>query len=95
MLLQLFQFFPLYPLPPGNPIPSSSHPLSSCPWVIHVSSLATPFSMLFLTSPCLFVPANLYFLTPAPPFPTFSPPLSQVVTLQMISVSMILFCLFA
>ena len=50
----------------------SSHPLSSCPWVVHVSSLASPFPILFLTSPCLFCTYHFYFLFPVP-FPPFFP----------------------
>ena len=71
MLLQLSQFLPLYPPPPSTPIPSSNRLLSSCPWATHLSSLASPFPILFLTSPVYFVPANLY-LIPVP-FPPFSP----------------------
>ena len=37
-----------------------------------VSSLASPFPILFLTSPCLFCSYQLCFLIPAP-FPPFSP----------------------
>ena len=67
MLLQLSQFFPLYPL---HPVPHSP-PLSSCPWVIHISSLASPFPILFLTYPDYSIPTNLYFLIPAS-FPLLS-----------------------
>ena len=70
MLLQLSHFPPLLPsvlhLPPTH-IPR----LSSCPWVIHINSLASPFPILFLTSPCLFCIYHLYFLFPVP-FPPFS-----------------------
>ena len=45
--------------------------LTSCPWVIHINSLASPFPILFLTSPCLFCTDHLYFLFPVP-FPPFS-----------------------
>ena len=73
MLLHLSHFFPLSPLP-GTSIPSS-HPLllSSCPWEIHVSSLASPFPILFLTFPCLFCTYQLCFLFPVPfsPFSSF------------------------
>ena len=72
MLLHLSHFFPLSPLP-GTSIPSSNPLLlSSCPWEIHVSSLASPFPILFLTFPCLFCTYHLCFLIPAP-FPPFSP----------------------
>ena len=65
MLLELSQFFSLYPLHPVYPIPSSTSPhLSSCLWVVHISSLATQLPILFLTSPYP-VPTNLYFLIPA------------------------------
>ena len=49
----------------------SPHPLSSCPWVVHVNSLASPFFVLFLTSLCLFCTYQLCFLFPVP-FPLFS-----------------------
>ena len=63
---------PVHPLPPAFP-----H-FSSCPWVIHISSLASLFSILFLTSPCLFCTYHLCFLFPIP-FPPFSPhPLPDV-----------------
>ena len=45
--------FPPSPLP-CTPLPSASPKLSSCPWVIGTSSLASTFPILFLTSPCLF-----------------------------------------
>ena len=52
MLLQLFLFFsPLYsPLFCTTPPTAFPH-LSSCPWVIHISSLASPLPILFLPSP--------------------------------------------
>ena len=59
MLLHLSYFFSFAPLhlllsfPPEIP-----HPLSSCPWVKLVSSLASPFPILFLTSPVYFVAAT-------------------------------------
>ena len=67
MLLQLSQCFPLCPSLPGFPLPSSDPPpsLSSCPWVMHVSSLASP--TLFLTSPILCL--QIMLLNPY----TFSP----------------------
>ena len=68
-----FSSFP--PLHPLSPILSSHLPLSSCPWVRHGSSLATPFPILFLTSPCLFCAYQLCFLFPVPfPLPTDNPP---------------------
>ena len=53
------------------PPPTSSPYLSSCPWVIHISSLAFTFPILFLTASCLF---RTYHLCLFPvPFPTFFP----------------------
>ena len=94
ILLQLSQTFPLCPPPPGTTLSSSnSFALNSCPWVVHVSSLASPIPILFLISTCLFC-FQLCFLIPAP-FPPFSP--SQLITLQMVFIPMIwfLFWLFA
>ena len=80
MLLQLSHFFlpsiPLHPVPPL--LPAFCH-LSSCPWVVHISSLASPFPTLFLTSPCLFCTYHLCFLftVPSPlilPLPADDPP---------------------
>ena len=90
-------FFPCYSPPSSTLIPSSIPPLSSCPWVLHISSLASPFSILFLTSPCLFCTYKLCFLFPVP-FPSFSPSSSLLITLHVISISVILFlfsCLFS
>ena len=54
-------------------LPASHHipPLSSCPWVIRISFLASPFPTLFLTFPCLFCTYYLCFLFPVQ-FPPFS-----------------------
>ena len=60
--------FPLCPPPPTTPLPSSIPPPSSCWWVVHVSSLASPFPILFLTSLCLFCTHQLRF-----PFQVTSP----------------------
>ena len=83
MLLQLTHFF--LPLSPSTQQP----PLSSCPWVIHISSLASPFPILFLTSHVYFVPTNYasYSLYLFHPF--FHPFL--LITLHVISISVILF----
>ena len=72
MLIQLFHFFS--PLIPSTqyPISHPHSPFSSCPWVIHISSLASTFTALFLTSPCLFCAYHLCYLFPVP-FPPFSP----------------------
>ena len=52
--------------------PPTSPPYSSCPWVIHVSSLASTFPILFLPSPCLFSTYHLCYLFSVP-FPPLSP----------------------
>ena len=56
MLLQLSRFFLLFiPLHPAHPsLQQSPPPLSSCSRVVHISSLASPFPILFVTSPCPF-----------------------------------------
>ena len=70
MLLQLSLFFlPFIPLCPETPLPPAFPYLSSCPWVIHISSLASPRPILFLTYSCLFYAYHLCFLFPVP----FSP----------------------
>ena len=69
-------FSPFIPPPPWTPQPSSIPRLSSCPWVVHISSLSSLFPIPFLTSSCLFnayqffffpVPFPLYF-SPTPPY---------------------------
>ena len=72
MLLQLSHIFlpciPLCPVPP----PLSFPHLSSCLWVMHISSLASPFPIVFITSPCLFGIYHLCFLVPVS-ISSFSP----------------------
>ena len=78
MLLQLSHFFlPFIPLHPAPPLPPASPPISSCSWVIHISSLASPFPILFLPSPCLFSIYHLCYLFSVP-FPTLSPSQSPI-----------------
>ena len=73
MLLQLSHFFlPFIPLCPAPHPPTSILPFSSCLWVIHTSSLASPSPILFWTIPCLFCTYHLCFLFPGP-FSPFSP----------------------
>ena len=76
MLLQL-SHSPLYsPLPCTPPQPAFSL-FNSCPWVVHISSLASPFPILFLTSPCLFSTYHLCSLFPLPfPYSPLPLPLS-------------------
>ena len=47
---------PLIPLHPAQPLPPAFPSFISCPWVVHISSLASTFPILFLTSPAYFVP---------------------------------------
>ena len=76
MLLQLSQFFSLWPLPPGSPSLQQSPCLSSCPWFMHVSSLVSSLFILFLTSPCLFCTYPIILLNPYT-FPPILLPLSK------------------
>ena len=68
MLLQLSHFTPFIPLRPLHPVPPTFPHLTSCPWVLHISSLPSPFPILFLPSPCLFATYHLCYL-----FSIFSP----------------------
>ena len=54
------------PLLPFTQYPHSfqQSPLSSCPWVMHISSLACPFPILFLTPFCLFCTYQFVLLNP-------------------------------
>ena len=83
---------PISPFRPGHPSGPHSPPFSSCPWVVcciyklfgfYISYiiLNLPLSILYL--PIMFL--SLYL------FPHCSPSSSQLITLQMISISMILF----
>ena len=47
MLLQLSHISPFTPLHPAHPLPPKFPPDGSCPWVIHISSLASTFPILF------------------------------------------------
>ena len=73
MLLQLSHFFPpLYSPPPCTQLPISIPPPQCIFMGIHLSSLASPFPILFLTSPYLFCTYHLCFLFPVP-VPPFVP----------------------
>ena len=52
----------LHTLPTHIPAPA----FSSCSWVIHISSLASLFPILFLTSPCLFFTYHVRYLFSVP-----------------------------
>ena len=73
MLLQLSQFFPLCPNPPSTLHSLTQSPyFCSFPLVMHVSSVATPFPILYFISPHGYsVTTYLYFLilSPLHPFP--------------------------
>ena len=91
MLLQLPHIFsPLFPSALHPPSHQHSPAPRTCPWVIHISSLASPFPILFSTSPCLFFTYNLCFLFPVP-FPPFSPYPFPADNGPLISISVILF----
>ena len=65
-------FYPLYSPLPCTPPPPTFPTFSPCPWVIHISSLASPFPILFLTSPCLLSTYHLCYLFSVS-FPAVSP----------------------
>ena len=64
-----FFFSPLSPSTLHTPF-YQIPPLGSSPWVIHISSLASPFPIIFLTSPVHFLPIIYasYSLYLFPPF---------------------------
>ena len=75
MLLQLSWYFPLCPHPSSTPhsLRQSPHHCS-CSWVIHISSLAIPFPILYFISPWqfykyLFVLLNPLIYSPIPSHP--------------------------
>ena len=72
MLLQLSHFHLFTQLHPAHPLPPTFPPYSSCPWVILISSLASIFPILFLSSPyflpTIYATYSLY-LPPSLPLP--------------------------
>ena len=83
-------FSPVHSTPSCPPLPSPIPPHSSCPWVIHISSMASTFPILFLPSPCLFSTYHLCYLFSVPFF--LSPrPTPLLITLHVISISVVLF----
>ena len=70
-------FLPLHSNPSCPPPPSHIPPYISCPWVILISSLASTFPTLFLSSPCLFSTYRLCYLFSVP-FPPLSPSHSPI-----------------
>ena len=76
MLLQLSWFFALGPPPASISHSFRQSPyLCSCPWVIHISSLATPFPILYFTSPWLFCNYLFVLLNPLTSSPIVPNPL--------------------
>ena len=65
-------FLPFIPLCSVPHLPPSFPNLSSCLWVICISSMASSFIIPFLTSLCVFCAYQLCFLFPVS-FPPFSP----------------------
>ena len=82
------------PLPPPShpvhPLPPTFPPYSSCPWVIHISSLASTFPTLFLPSPSLFSTYHLCYLFSVP-FSPSPPPTPLLITLHVSSISVVPF----
>ena len=96
MILQLSHFHPFTPLCPAHPVPPTFPLFSSCPWVIHISSLASTFPILFLSSR-LFSTYHLCYLFSVP-FPPLTPATSLLITVHMIfhscgSVPVLVVCL--
>ena len=80
ILLHFSQLFPLYPSSSLHLLTLQHPPLSSCPWVVHISSLCCLFLTPFFISPHYFMPTNytssLYLPPTIPPYPlpTENPP---------------------
>ena len=65
MLLQWSQFFSFCPPPPRTPYSLRQSPHHcSCPWVMHISSLASPFPVLYFTYLWLFYNYLFVLLNP-------------------------------
>ena len=80
MLLQLSWFFLLCPPPPSTPYSlRQSSLLCSGPWVMGISSSATPFPILYFTSPWLFCNYLFVLLNPLTSslIPLHHPPIWQ------------------
>ena len=84
-------FLSFIPLCPAPCLPPAFPHLSTYPWIIHTSSLASPFPiLLFLTSPVYFVP-TIYAFYSLYLFPHSSRSPFPLITLHVISISVILF----
>ncbi|KAF6084320.1 hypothetical protein HJG60_008596 [Phyllostomus discolor] len=85
------------PVPPCTWHPYSlrqSPHLCSCPWVMHISSLATPFAILYFTFTWLFCNYPYVLLNSLTSLPIPLHPTSHMATIKMLSVFMILSLLF-
>ena len=88
--LRFSQFFPLYPPLSSHPLPSGiPPPLSSCPCLVHISSLRS-VSYTISMPPTLFMPAFILLL-PCTFAPLFLPSSSPLKFLHVMSISLILF----
>ena len=98
ILLQLSRFVPLFLSPPSTPHSLRQYPHHcSCTWVMHVSSLATPFPALYFTAywlfcNYLFVLLNPLTFSPIPPNPLPSDNHQNVLHIHD-SVSLLFVCL--
>ena len=91
-------FFSSLPPPPSTPHSLRQFPhLCSCPWVMHIRSLASPFPALYFTSPWIFCNYLFVLLNPLTSSPTpYNPLLSgnhQNTPCIHDSVSVLLVCL--
>ena len=98
MLLVLSQFFHLCPPPPSTPQFLRQSPCCcSCLWVMSISSLATPFPILYFTAPWPFCNYLFVLLNPLTSSPIPSYPPSHLATSKTLcihdSVSVLLVCL--
>ena len=86
--------FPPHSPPSWTPPPTHIPLFSSCPCVIHISSLATTFPILFLPPPpsIFYLPSMLLILCTFSPL--LSPPTPLLITLHVISISVILFLFY-
>ena len=92
----------IIPLHPAHPIPPTFPSFSSCPWVIHISSLVSTFPTLFLPSPyflpIIYATYSLYLFPLSPLFhsPADNPPcdLHFCDSVPVLVVCLVCFCFF-
>ena len=73
-LCYIVPIFPLCSPLLDTPTPSSSPPLSSCPWVIRISSLASPLPYTILNLPLSILYLPFMLLIPCTFYPIHPPP---------------------